>query len=54
MTHWELHQSFHDDEEDDHWSKCKQDPVVNESSDIKLKMKQWLFLDKQQCQDSNF
>ena len=34
--------------------ECKQDPVVNESSDAKMKMKQRLFLDEHQCQDSNF
>ena len=34
--------------------ECKQDPVVNESSDAKIKIKQQLFLDKHQYQDSNF
>ena len=37
------------------WSnESKQDSVVNESSDAKINMKQRLFLDKHQCQDSNF
>ena len=35
-------------------TECKQDPVVNESNDAKIKRKQRLFLDKHQCQDSNF
>ena len=30
---------------------CKQDPVVNESCDAKMKTKQRLFLDKHQRQD---
>ena len=34
--------------------ESKQDPVVNESSDAKIKLKQRLLLDKRQCQDSNF
>ena len=34
--------------------ECKQDLVVNESSDARMKMKQRLILDKHQCQDSNF
>ena len=32
-------------------NECKQDPVVTELSDAKMKMKQRLHLDKHQCQD---
>ena len=34
--------------------ECKQVPVVHELSCAKINMKQRLFLDEHQCQDSNF